>query len=271
MPLDEKSPIPLYYQLKQILEENIKNGVWSPGDLVPAERTLAQEYAVSLGTARQALQALMQEGLVVRKRGRGTFVARSKLMLGTHFLRQLRAQGFAVRTRLISARIAEPTPRGIAELFNLESTAPVYIIMRVRLVNEEPLALETLYIPAHLAPDLLAQDLVNLAVLPFIQKKYVEKIQKEFRNTKSTSTVTVEPVLLNEFEATLLGQAPGAPALLVERTGFFGNVPLGLQKRVIRGDRCKLFLVGDDTNEAGAFQLQIRHSPVSSSSIPLNP
>ncbi|MBM3128862.1 MAG: GntR family transcriptional regulator [Chloroflexi bacterium] len=257
MQLDEKSPIPLYYQLKQILAENIKSGAWEEGKELLPERALAKEYAVSLGTVRQALQELVREGLIERRRGRGTFVAHSKLALSTHFVRELRAQGLAVRNKLVSAHCEETPPKGIAEILNLASSEQVYMIMRVWLVNEEPLALETLYISARLAPDLLSKDLEHLAIFPYIQKQHQAQLAEEYRNAAATSTLTAEAVLLSEFESSQLGGEVASPAILLERTSYLGKMPVGFQKRVARGDRCKLVWSASDADEAG-MQFQIR-------------
>ena len=70
--IDRSSPLPLYYQLKQILLEKIESGLWSPGDLIPSEHELQETYGVSRTTVRQTLSDLVHEGVLVRHRGRGT-------------------------------------------------------------------------------------------------------------------------------------------------------------------------------------------------------
>ncbi|RKX48976.1 MAG: hypothetical protein DRP38_03755, partial [Thermotogae bacterium] len=85
--LDRFSNVPLYHQLKEIIRRNILLGVWKPGDRIPSERELSKEYEVSLMVVRQALSLLVNEGFLVRKQGKGTFVVKSKIMQGPRRLR----------------------------------------------------------------------------------------------------------------------------------------------------------------------------------------
>ena len=81
--LERSSPLPLYHQLKEILSTKIRRGEWKAGDLIPGEQELQSTYALSRTTARQALRELELDGVLTRHRGRGTFVARPKLVCDT--------------------------------------------------------------------------------------------------------------------------------------------------------------------------------------------
>ncbi|HEX9412529.1 MAG TPA: GntR family transcriptional regulator, partial [Ktedonobacterales bacterium] len=78
--INRKGPLPLYYQLKEIMREHVRSGEWKPGDLIPSERELTQTYDLSRMTARQAITELVNEGVFYREQGRGTFVSRYKII-----------------------------------------------------------------------------------------------------------------------------------------------------------------------------------------------
>src|SRR5665647_2612042 len=77
--LDETSPVPLYYQLQEIIRSRIESGQWQPGQQLPPEAELCEEFSLSRGTVRQALADLVREGLLHRRRGKGSFVATPKI------------------------------------------------------------------------------------------------------------------------------------------------------------------------------------------------
>src|ERR1700692_3080551 len=102
-----KSPLPRYYQLKEIMREKIASGEWNPADLTPSERELGEQYGISRMTARQAITELVNEGLFFREQGKGTFVSRHKitqqLIRLTGFTEDIRARGQRPGTRVLSA------------------------------------------------------------------------------------------------------------------------------------------------------------------------
>ncbi len=257
MKLDASSVVPLYHQLKEILREMLKNGAWAEGQEIPSERLLMEAYGVSRATVRQALGELAREGLIIRKQGRGTFSSKAKIaqnLIGEpSFVRQVSEQGFEPSSTLIEASVEADTPEHIAKVLALTTLRQTFRLCRIRLVDDEPLALETLYIPRHLAPNLLGQDLQTLAVMEYLQA------QGNFSLTHSATSI--EPVLTNEFEAAQLGVQAGMPALSVERTFYADSVPFCLQKRVIRGDRSKFLLTvyhNSPTGEVVKVGLEVR-------------
>src|SRR6266581_4940641 len=101
------SPLPRYYQLKEIMRERIRSGEWKPGDLIPSERELGEKYGISRMTARQAITDLVNEGLFYREQGKGTFVSQRKITQQrtprTVFPEDIRARGKRPSTRVIPA------------------------------------------------------------------------------------------------------------------------------------------------------------------------
>jgi GntR family transcriptional regulator len=154
-PIERESPVPLYYQLKQLLAERITSNELQPGDIFPTEEQLQKSYQLSRTTVRQALKELEIEGLVSRHRGRGTFVSRPKISHSpeSHFslTDALLQQGIQPSWRVLSAGWI-PATADIAGTFGLEPDTPVFQLRRLRLTNDEPIG----YHIAHAAPALAA-------------------------------------------------------------------------------------------------------------------
>lgn len=140
--LDKNSPIPLYYQIKEALQEMIDNSELSPGNPVPSERDLCERFAISRMTAGKAVTALVNEGILYRERGRGTFVAHPKsACTSSHlagFSDNIRAAGLASRTKILlfEREEASRTIREALEIGSGEGT--VFNILRLRFVEDEP-------------------------------------------------------------------------------------------------------------------------------------
>jgi GntR family transcriptional regulator len=221
---------PAHAQIEAALEHAIERGRLSPGDRLPAERDLAERYGVSRMTLRQALGALEQRGRVRRSKGRygGTYVAEPKLeLLGTSALSdQLRGLGVAAGARVLSAveRDAEPDEALLG--------ARVFAIERVRLANGEPVALERGAYAADAFAGLLDERLDG---------SLYELIRARYDEVPVRAVERLEPGLARDDEANVLGVAPGAPVMLVERTAFSATGrPLERSRDVFRGDRTRV-------------------------------
>src|SRR5690625_2446502 len=170
--LDDQSIIPLYYQLQELLKEKIKGGAWKEGAKVPSERELMEFYGVSRATVRKALGELMTEGFIYKKQGVGTFVSKTKIvqnLIGElSFNEQARQQNLIPNSRVIFASFDEKLPKRFRNILQLADSEQVYKIIRVRLANKNPLILETLHIPEKHAPNIVDQDLENIAVFKYL-------------------------------------------------------------------------------------------------------
>lgn len=252
--LNDKSVIPLYYQLKEILKEKIKEGSWKEDSKVPSERELMETYNVSRATVRKALGELMVEGLIYTRQGIGTFVSKSKIvqnLIGElSFNQQAIQQGLIPSSQIVFAAVEEKVPKRFIEIFHLVEPEKVYKIVRVRLANGNPLILETLYIPYKYAPNIVKQDLENSAVFDYLEKDY------KFHFTHSI--LDIEPILITEFESAYLEVEIGQPALSLERVIYSGENAIVIQKRIMRGDRGKLSLtLGEDAPNKSSFPVGI--------------
>ena len=143
--IDKNSPIPVYYQLKNDLIKKIVSGVWKAGECIASERELCEIYEVSRMTIRQAIGELVQEGILVRKKGKGTFVCEQKVnqkdMMS--FTEMIKQSGRKLKTNVVYFEIID-TPDDMQDIFVLDK---LYKITRQRIVDGECVALETVYIP----------------------------------------------------------------------------------------------------------------------------
>lgn len=145
MSIDKNSPIPVYYQLKEDIKGKINQGVWKVGQCIDSERDLSEQYNVSRMTVRQAIGELVQEGLLHREKGKGTFVCEPKVKQTDimSFSEMVRKMGFNLVTEVKSfERMHIPEP--LSDLLQFEE---VYKIDRLRIVEGEVIANEVIYIP----------------------------------------------------------------------------------------------------------------------------
>ena len=211
-----------YARIVEHIERAISDGSLGPGDRLPPERDLAAEHGVSRMTVRQALQTLEARGLLRRTIGRsgGSFVAQPKLErdLGTFsgLSEQLRRQGVVAGARLVSARKAD----GAIE------------IVRVRLADGEPFALERSSFPAERFGALLELDLTG---------SLYDLLSEHFDAAPVRAVERIEPVLADADEADALAIARGSPLMLVDRTAYdAAGLVVETARDVFRGDRTRI-------------------------------
>lgn len=231
-------PIPLYYQLKQILRERIESGDWPAGFAIPAERELCGEFGVSRATVRQAISGLVNEGLLKREQGRGTFVCRPKVEQGLlrfySFSEDMREKGLDPKSKVISVGVTRAT-RGVAKQLGIAPGEEVVKLTRLRIAAGEPLILETSWLPRSVCPGLEKEDLESATLYGLLRERYGLRLAK--------AREVFEPVLIDEYEAEHLGVKPGSPALLLERMTYGADgAPVELCKGVVRGDRCRYYV-----------------------------
>ncbi|AGT32590.1 GntR family transcriptional regulator [Geobacillus genomosp. 3] len=232
--IDKQSPIPIYYQLEQYMKEKIEKGEWRPGEMIPSERELAEMHAISRMTVRQAVNNLVNDGYLIRRRGKGTFVAANKIeqpLKGlTSFSEDMRARGMEPGTVVLGFETI-PASLTLAAWLSVSEGAPLYEIRRLRLADGAPMALETLYIPVNLVPG-LTRDVVSGSVYEFIEKTLGLSI--------GTAVQALEASVARQLEAECLQIKEGAPVLLLERrTCLADGRPVEVVKSVYRGDRYK--------------------------------
>jgi DNA-binding GntR family transcriptional regulator len=160
-PIDKSSPVPLYYQLEQHLRRQVQAGALKAGDPIENEGDLQRLFNVSRTTVRQALGNLAKDGIVVRRRGAGTFVARppepAPLSCAMSFTREMLAQGRTPRTDVLACTLAVAEDAVRSEL-ELPEGARVHYVRRLRSVDGVPVCLVDSYVPQSVAPGLRVAD-----------------------------------------------------------------------------------------------------------------
>ena len=228
------SDIPLYAQLVGIIKRSISTGALPVGALLPSEAELCRCLSISRNTVRQAIGELEDEGLVVRKRGRGTFVAdpaTNRRGVRYSFTTEVSSKGKVPSSTLVDFAVEVPKPT-VCEMMELREGTPVYCFTRVRNVDGEPLILETSnypqYIYPHLTRDMLQTHsfyslLYHVGVVPYAAED------------------SYEAVTLGEYEAKLLGCVPGAAAFHHQRrTTMENGLVYECTSSYMRGARVRL-------------------------------
>ncbi|MEI6102068.1 MAG: GntR family transcriptional regulator, partial [Eubacteriales bacterium] len=212
--LDLESGVPLYYQLMTLIKRYIISGVLNQGDLLPSESELCEWFNISRTTVRQAFASLEKEGLVERRRGKGTFVSVPKLRRSLNtlysFSSEMNQLGLVADSEILSLEIVKPTP----DLFKHFAFKPgedsrVYKIVRRRSANGEPLMMETLFIPIKFCAGLTKEMLQNVSLYKTIGEKAGIKPVR--------AVETYDATTIDKTQAKLLNCAPGTCAFFVTR------------------------------------------------------
>jgi GntR family transcriptional regulator len=209
-PLDEASTLPLYQQLQRKLRLAIENRVLGADDALPPERDLAEELNVSRITVRKAIDGLVEEGLLIRKQGSGTFVTNrveknfAKL---TSFSEDMRARGRKPRSVWLDRAAGTVTP---GESLTLRSSpgTPVYRFSRIRYADDAPMAIEYATVLADCLPSVESVETSLYEALERTGNRPVRALQR------------LRAVLLTAEQAQLLKAQEKDAGLLVERVGF---------------------------------------------------
>ncbi|BAS26369.1 GntR family transcriptional regulator [Limnochorda pilosa] len=232
------APVPLYYQLYDILLRRITDGTYAPGDQIPTELELSRRYQVSRVTVKQAIQRLATEGHLYRVQGKGTFVAKPRiprwLKQVQSFIEEMSAKGMVVETVALDVGL-HPCDRQVAEALKLEVGEPVNRIKRLRKVDGDPVALQTSYVPDRLCP--------GLAQLPEIRSgSLYAAMERNYGRRPVHAYETYEVKVATDPERVkLLDIEPGAPYLAVTRISHLENgTPVEWATSSLRGDRYKL-------------------------------
>ncbi len=233
MPLQREAPNPLYLQLKDTLETQIRAGVYRRHERLPSERELSEKFGVSRMTARHALLALVNDGAVYTRIGKGTFVAGPKidqqLQSLSGFSHEIRLRGNRPSSRVLEARISHATPDAAAAL-GLMGGDDVVILARLRLADELPLAFETAYLPAALVPGLLNHD--------FTVESLYDVLERDYKLQLTHAEQRIEAGLATPRELELLHVAAPAAVLRMRRLTLAADrTPIEWVLSTYRGDR----------------------------------
>jgi GntR family transcriptional regulator len=209
--LGEGDAAPLYIQLQRLLRDAIKQRLLLPDSALPPERDLAEEFAVSRITIRKALEGLVEEGLLSRRRGAGTFVTGSRVEKSfsklSSFSEDMISRGRRPHSVWVNRSVGTVTPEESLSL-GLSPGAVVYRFHRIRYADETPMALEFSTVPAYCLPSIDAVDHSLYAALERAGNRPTRALQR------------LRAVAFNSEQAELLHVAVGDAGLLIERRGF---------------------------------------------------
>lgn len=235
------NPLPLYYQIKEIILEMIKNEELGPGDAIPPERELCAIQGVSRMIVNKAILELVNEGALYRVQGKGTYVSKpkeyQKLSQLTGFTEEMVSKGYNTDTKILSFEIKKSTKR-IQGILKIKENDEVIKIKRLRFIKGEPIAIETVWIAKELVPD-MTEDMIEGKSLYYILKN-------QYNYDLEKAEETVEPKILNTYEIQMLENTLNNLALLFKKIVYTKNdVPLEYTEAVYRGDKYKYEIFND--------------------------
>jgi GntR family transcriptional regulator len=224
---------PLYQQIKALILQSLQDGEWKPGEAIPSEIELAARFRVSQGTVRKAIDELAAENLVVRRQGKGTFVAtHAEQQVRYRFLKLVPDSGDeapAQRTVLECKRVRASAE--IARSLALRTGDPVVQVRRVLTFGGLPTILEDIWLPGNTFKGLTAEQLAGH------QGPTYALFELEFGVRMVRAEEKIRAVVAEPQQAQLLAVAAGTPLLSVERLSFtYNDLPMELRRGLYRTD-----------------------------------
>jgi GntR family transcriptional regulator len=196
--LDRSGSIPLYVQLAAVLREQIQRGDFKPDEKIPSENELNRIYGISRMTIRQVLAQLVNDDLLFRVQGKGTFVGHPKIAAHapayTGIREQLERIGFTT-IRVLSSQIV-PADAAVAEHLKITPADPVHQLRSIRTIGNEPISLDTSFVPALLAPGLNTDDLANRQLCVVLADEFGLRMSRVNESLESTMPTAGEAKLL---------------------------------------------------------------------------
>ncbi len=233
----QDSQLPYYQQLYDILRRQITSGHWKPGDRLPSESELIDQYEVSRIVVRQAFDMLVNEGWVYRRRGRGTFVTTPTIEHGLtriiSFTEDMQRRGMQAGTRILSARL-EPAAPEVAEKLNVVPGTELAVLERLRLADGEPMSIEKSHLVHRLCPGILRGDYASTPLHETLMDRYDIRLVRA--NQEIRAIAAEKPM------AAQLDIPPKAPLFYIERISYSQyGMPVEYLQLTHRGDRYVLY------------------------------
>lgn len=228
-------PTPLYDQLKEILRQEIAKGAYRPEEQLPSETQLVQRYNISRTTVRQALNDLVNEGILYRRQGKGTFVAPPKieqeLVRLTDFVEDMAQAGLNPSSKVISLTEEAASPE-VAATLGLEVGVIVMRLERLRLADGKPVAYDITWLPRRYGLLVADEDLAANTIYKILETKF------DIPVLRGTYFIEACNAILELAQA--LEIEPDTALLLLSRVSYTdGNKAVYYQKRYFRSDSLK--------------------------------
>lgn len=241
MTIEHESPVPLYIQIKDFIRQHIESGEFAGDMRLPSERKLAEQFDVSRLTVTKALKELELEGLIYTQVGKGTYVQPSakidqKLETLSSFTQEMRARRKRVASRVLSVHV-ESANDEVAQALKILPGEEVFSLQRIRLADEQAIALEHSHIPLRMCPGIHeAHD--------FARESLYQVLEEDYGLQLITAYQTVEARLASADEAQALGIEVNAAVLGFTRVTYnHENEPVEFVLSTYPGDRYKLHTI----------------------------
>ena len=235
--INRDSRLPLYTQLYEILRARITSGEWTPGEMIPPEHELIDSHQISRTTVRQTLDMLVNEGLIYRQRGRGTFVAHppveQALLRIISFTDDMQQRGFEPSTEVLFSGLV-PAPQDISEKLQIEPGEEIARLERLRLADGEPMSVEESYLVHRYCSGVLEGD--------YASKPLREALERDYGIRWLRAKQVMRAIPPDRRLADLLSVGLDSALLFFERVSFSQeNIPVEFLRIYYRGDRYVLY------------------------------
>ncbi|MFT4219673.1 MAG: GntR family transcriptional regulator [Microbacterium sp.] len=252
--IDRQSAAPMYDQLRRLIIDGISRDGMRPGDLLPGEHRLCEQYGISRTVVRQALAQLEHEGVVERVKGKGTFVARPRInenlvhtLVGLY--EDVERRGGHVHSDVLRHEI-EPASADVAEALGLEPGTPVVVLERLRIVDHDPWALATVWMPEEVGRVTFGADLSDASLYRLLADHGVRA---------TTGVRSAEATVASHAQALLLGVSAGTALLRLR------SVSRDASGRVIE------FFIAHHRGDRSRFEFELREEDAQASLLHLDP
>ena len=237
--VNKSAPTPAYYQLKELVREQIQKKKLNPGDKLPSETKLSRFHEISKMTVRQGIMGLCDEGLLYRIRGKGTFVTKPvverDLSELTSHTEALIASGCNVTTKVVKLGAMEVADPEVAETLEISKKDKIIKLCRLRLIDDEPFIVETSFLPHKLCPGLIRDDLSKNSLYLLLKNKY--------GLTLNNAIVSIEAIASENDLCALLEVRNGAPLVRLKQTTYLlDGRPIQYVEVISNSDKFKYLL-----------------------------
>ena len=213
--LNRNSKIPLYHQLYKLLRAAIIRGEWGPGTMIPPESELCRTYQVSQITVRQALDNLVNDGLIYRQRGRGSFVAQpaieTSLTRIISFTEDMRQRGFTPGSKVIFSGLVK-SDQALSQKLQIEPGEMLAQLHRLRFADGEPLSIEKASLVQRFCPDVLQNNYENSSLREALRTKFGIQLVRAKQSIRAQNATPEQ--------AELLAIKPNAALLVIDRVSY---------------------------------------------------
>ncbi|WP_449537963.1 GntR family transcriptional regulator [Ferdinandcohnia sp. Marseille-Q9671] len=232
MRAEQKGSLPLYRQIADYIRQKVDDGEWPVGYQIPTEQKLCAQFNVSRITVVKALERLVEEGLLIREQGKGTFVSLPELSYETmellSFTEEMKRKGKKPSSLLLSKRWMNPS-KNIQSKLQLKRSDKVWCFRRLMLADNIPLGIQTSYFPMQKFPELMNHVVDNTSLYQILQEKYEVIV--------SQALETYRAVQLDEEEKELLKVDLGETGFCVERLSYSQDEPIEFVHSIMRADQ----------------------------------